>query len=134
MEEKLKHLEIIQNVINRMAGNSFRLKGWSVTLTAAIFALAAKDGNANLIPVAYFPVLIFWFLDAYFLHQEGLYRKLYDTVRVKDRSQIDFSMDTTPFQGDVAPYLKVMFSITLRCFHGALLLSVIIVNLITWRN
>jgi hypothetical protein len=45
MESKLKHLELVQGVINRMAGNSFILKGWSVTLTSALFALAAKDAN-----------------------------------------------------------------------------------------
>ena len=45
MEQKLKHLEFIQNVINRMNSNSFLIKGWAVTLIAAIFALAAKDSN-----------------------------------------------------------------------------------------
>ncbi len=45
MEAKLKHLELSQGVINRMAGNSFLLKGWSVTLVSALFALSAKDSN-----------------------------------------------------------------------------------------
>jgi len=134
MEAKLKHLEFIQGVINRMAANSFLLKGWSVTLTAAIFALAAKDANTQLIFIAYLPVLIFWFLDAYFLRQERLFRKLYDSIRLKEPSDIDFSMDTTPFQQDIASYRSVMFSITLRWFHGILLLSVIIANIIAGRN
>jgi len=80
-DNKLKHLEFVQNVISRMAANSFLLKGWSVTLVAAIFALATKDGNPSLLPVAYLPAFVFWFLDAYFLRQERLYRKLYDEVR-----------------------------------------------------
>ena len=37
MDAKLKHLEMIQGVINRMANCSFLLKGWSVTLIAALF-------------------------------------------------------------------------------------------------
>ncbi len=41
MEAKLKHLEMIQGVVNRMASNSFQLKGWSVVLVSALFALAA---------------------------------------------------------------------------------------------
>ena len=45
MENKLKHLEMIQGIINRMASNSFALKGWSVTLVAGIFALSSKDAN-----------------------------------------------------------------------------------------
>ena len=34
MENKRAHLEMIQAVITRMAGNSFLIKGWSVTLVA----------------------------------------------------------------------------------------------------
>ena len=40
-----KHLELIQGVINRMAGNSFHLKGWSVVLVSALFALAASNAK-----------------------------------------------------------------------------------------
>jgi len=82
MDKKIKHLEFIQAVISRMAGNSFLIKGWSIALVAASFALAAKDTNINYIFVAYFPILIFWLLDGYFLWQERLYRDLYDRVRV----------------------------------------------------
>ena len=41
MESKIAHLKMVQAVITRMAGNSFLIKGWSVTLVAALFALAA---------------------------------------------------------------------------------------------
>ena len=43
MDRQLTHLQMIQAVITRMAGNSFLIKGWSVTLVAALFALAAAD-------------------------------------------------------------------------------------------
>jgi hypothetical protein len=97
-EAKLKHLEFIQSVINRLAGNSFLLKGWSVTLVAALFAFAAKDGNKNYVLVAYLPVLIFWNIDAYFLSRERMFRGLYDSVREKKEDETDFSMDTQPFR------------------------------------
>ena len=45
MEEKIRHLEMVQGVINRMAGNSFFLKGWMVTLVTAFFSLSDKDEN-----------------------------------------------------------------------------------------
>ena len=32
MEAKLKHLEFMQGVINRLATDSFRVKGWVVVL------------------------------------------------------------------------------------------------------
>jgi hypothetical protein len=41
--KRIKHLEFIQATIVRLASNSFLLKGWTVTLVAALFALAAKE-------------------------------------------------------------------------------------------
>src|SRR5712692_9978631 len=99
MDSKLKHLEFVQSVVSRMAGNSFLLKGWSVTLAAALFALSAKDANPRLIAIAYYPILVFWLLDGYFLSQERLFRALYDKVRKTPESEIDFSMDTGEFAG-----------------------------------
>ena len=97
MENKIKHLEMIQGVINRMASNSFKLKGWAVTLAAGIFALASKEAEKQYYLVVYIPVLVFWVLDAYYLFQERLYRALYNEVRKKDEKSIDFSMNTAPF-------------------------------------
>ena len=92
MENKIKHLEIIQGVINRMAGNSFALKGWAVTLVAGIFALASKDADKLYFLVAYIPIIVFWGLDSYYLLQERLYRSLYEKVRFLPEDKIDFSM------------------------------------------
>ena len=44
-EDKHKYMDLVQGVINRMASNSFALKGWAVTLVAGIFALASKDAD-----------------------------------------------------------------------------------------
>ncbi len=131
MEKKIKHLEFIQSIINRMARNSFFLKGWSVTLVAAIFALSTKDGSTALIPIAYLPAIIFWFLDAYFLRQERLYRNLYNHVRQLNESAVDFSLDASTYSTPRDSYFTVMFSITLRLFHGGLIVAIAIINLIT---
>src|SRR5690348_15874734 len=97
MENKLKHLEFIQAAVNRMASNLFLLKGWTITLIAALFALAAKDSDRHYFLIAYFPAFVFWGLDGYFLSQERRFRALFDHVRKLPESQIDFSMDTRPF-------------------------------------
>lgn len=55
MEDRIKYLEMIQEIINRMASNSFALKGWAVTLIAGIFVLAEKDTNKMYFLVAYLP-------------------------------------------------------------------------------
>lgn len=126
MENKRKHLELIQGVINRMAGNLFFLKGWAITLIAALFALSAKDTNPKYILIAYFPVIIFWILDGYFLSQERLFGDLYDDVRKLDEKDIDFSMHTKKYKENKRnSWLRSMFSLTLLWFY----LSLIIVML-----
>lgn len=95
MENKIRHLELIQGVVNRMSSNSFMLKGWAVTLVAGIFVLAGKDTEKLYFLVAYVPVIIFWWLDAYYLLQGRLYRALYDKVRQTSEDNIDFSLDAT---------------------------------------
>lgn len=96
--KKIKHLEMIQDIIKRMASNSFMLKGWAVTLVAGIFALSAKDADKLHFLIAYIPILVFWGLDSYYLLQERLYRALYDKVRTLDENDIDFSMKATKEQ------------------------------------
>ena len=83
----------IQGVINRMASNSFALKGWAVTLIAGIFVLAGKDTDQMYFLVAYIPIIVFWGLDAFYLFQERLYRALYNKVRIMDENEIDFNMN-----------------------------------------
>ena len=118
---KHKHLDFVQAAINRMAGNLFLLKGWTVTLIAALFALAAKDSNKFYVLIAYFPLFIFWTLDGYFLSQERKFRALYDYVRKLDETAIDFSMDTHPFQDDHSnTWLGAMSSRTLVVYYGGL--------------
>lgn len=115
-----------------MAGNCFLLKGWVITLVAALFALSAKDANYNYIFIAYFPVVIFWILNGYFLSQERLFRALYDNVRKLDESKIDFSMDTKNFQTNENGWLRSIFSQTLVIFYltlvGVMLITIYLIK------
>ena len=128
-EKKIKHLEMIQGVVNRMSHISFLLKGWSVVLVSALFALSAKDSNVQFVLLAYFPALIFWFLDGYFLWQERLYRRLYDRARLVDESEVDFSMSTQEVRCATSLWTEVVFSKTLVVFHGVICFTILIVML-----
>ncbi|MBW8004043.1 MAG: hypothetical protein FVQ80_18960 [Planctomycetes bacterium] len=75
-EYMLKEIEIIQDIIKRMAFNSLMIKGWAITLV--VVSLLLKGTDKYQIWIAFIPLLVFWFLDAYFLWQERLYRELYD--------------------------------------------------------
>ena len=127
MSDKQKHLEMIQGVINRLSRNSFLLKGWSVTLFSALIALSTHNSNINLVYFAWIPIIILWGLDAFFLRQEKLFRKLYDLVREVPENKIDFSMDTDQIVGNDRPKRwKAFLSKTLIPFHGPLFLTIIV--------
>lgn len=118
IDAKIAHLGFIQGVITRMGSNSFLLKGWSITLVAAIFALSAKDADQKFVLLAYFPVIVFWMLDAFFLRQEKLFRKLYEEVAANTISSDQFTLDTSVVERDVPSAVCVFFSKTLFPFHG----------------
>ena len=79
-QEKIQHLEFIQNIINRMNSNSFQIKEWMITIVSALLAFYASSGNEIYIFVAVAPTLLFWYLDAYYLQQERGFRKLYNDI------------------------------------------------------
>jgi hypothetical protein len=124
MPEKKAHLEMIQGVVNRLSQNSFLLKGWSVVLVAAVISIAIKEKSTVLLVISFFPVVIFWGLDGYFLRQERLFRKLYDHVRTLQNDQIDYSMDISQFFNRVSPWLAVSVSKTLSAFHGSIVILI----------
>ena len=130
-ETRIAHLQMIQAVITRMAGNSFRVKGWTIILVAALFALAAVDANRFFLYVAYLPAVMFWALDAYFLRQERLFRRLYDQVREAGDENVDFSMNTHPFNAGTT--WSVAWSRTLFLFHGTITATIIVVMLVLIR-
>jgi hypothetical protein len=133
-EDVVKHLELVQGVITRMATNSFVLKGWTITLVAALFALAEKDANVNFAILALFPASSFWGLDAYYLRQERLFRELYETICNPSNDGLQpippFSLDTIKYQDSVASWFQTLWSPTIILVHGtvvALIVTVIVV-------
>ena len=125
MDRKIKHLEFIQSVINRLASDSFRMKGWCVVLVAALFILLAREGHVEFVAVALIPVIAFWGLDGYFLCQERLYRVLYGHVRALEEDEIDFSMNVSPFKtGWPRTWPSATLSRSLLVFYGALAVAI----------
>ena len=131
---KIRHLEMIQGVINRMAANSFKLKGWAVTLVSGIFALASRDEDKLYFLIAYIPIVIFWGLDSYYLLQERLFRSLYNKVRLLDENDINFSMKATKkeFSDEKNHFCSCLFSKTEIWFY--LPLAVVCAGIILITN
>ena len=128
MEEKMRHLEMIQAVITRMASNSFMLKGWAVTLIAGVFVLATKDSETLYFLIAYIPIILFWFLDSYYLQLERKFRVLYKNIGSRDEPDLAFSIKAPEScQNDKTQYVQCFLSPTefLFYFPTALLVSAV---------
>ena len=156
-DKKIKHLEFIQNVIARMNSNSFMIKGWAVTLVAALFALSDKTHEYHLYLIAFIPVPLFWLLDGFFLATERRYTELFKKVSLTKEDDIDFGMnpyhDIELFEiknngkwhvnkrvtnwwrlnkSKAVKWFTATFSITLILFYGVMIVMMFVVK--SWLN
>lgn len=130
-----KEVDLVQSIIERMGNNSFFIKGAAITLVAASILI---EGNLYHYFVAFLPWLMFWYLDAYFLRVERLYRKLYGWLianrLVSDSYLLDIDRKSLEdrFGKTVNSQLKTMFSKTLIVFYGLLLILIILLIVISY--
>ncbi len=129
-EKKIKHLEMIEAIIERMAKNSFQLKGWSMTLVALVGAFSSQGSDKRFMILAFIPIIGFWLLDAFYLQQERRYKQLYKNVAAKDEDKIDFNLDTSLVTGNARElerlcFCRCLFSKTVAVFYGTIAAAMI---------
>lgn len=143
-----KEIDLIQACINRMAHNSFLVKGWAISIVVVGLALVDKKIDPLLIGIIILiPLLSFWWLDAFFLYTEKLYRKLYKWVISERPNENDAEMyDLNPhrfknllFQfkngastNKIESQRSVAWSSTLRTFYFIPIL--LISGICTWLH
>lgn len=127
-EKVIKHLEMIQGIVNRLGSNSFLLKSWSMAIIATAMVLMARQGvNTYVFLALIIPVLSFWILDGYFLWQENLFCEVYDEVRKQDNT--DFSMDIMKYKNKPKScWLSAIRSTTLWIFYISEILFICVVG------
>lgn len=133
-EELFKEIDLIQGCINRMANNSFLIKGWALGVFAGVTAFTKGENLNNIVLLlctTVVPFICFWVLDAYFLQIERKYRAMY-TERLTKRKNNDSDelFDLNPNKYKVGSILRIMFSQTLTIFYGIPFLTSIIVLII----
>lgn len=134
---KLEHLKMIQKIVDRMANNSFLLKGWAILVITTIFTFASNkriDNNIQVILFTNVLLLVFWGLDSYYLQQERKFRKLYDFVRLKKGNNSDFNMNTnqvtlTINESKKLCYFNCFLSITESLFYSVCIIMTVLVYL-----
>ena len=117
-EKIVKHLEMTQGVINRLAGNSFSLKGWSVALLGAALIFIARNDMANtdILWVLFLPIIGFWYLDSFYLRKERLFIEIYNEYRTKKNTDFDMSPMKHTDKAKCC-WLSVFFSPSLMFFY-----------------
>ncbi len=85
----VEELKILQGVINRMAQNSLECKKWTLALAVGVLSLKIEAiSNSYGLCILGVLLLCFWFLDAYYLKQEKLFRKQYQWL-IENRLKTD---------------------------------------------
>ena len=126
----LKEIDIVQWIINRMWTNSFVIKGWAISIVLWVLSLNdfSKSDWLFLIIIMIIAILLFAYLDSYFLQQERLYRKLYKWIVDNREKSDEFLFDTNTdrlFRKEDC-ILRVFFSKTIRPIYFLLIISTII--------
>lgn len=145
-----KEIDLIQGCISRMARNSFEIKKWTVGLITIILGVLGSNKFAALldspmkISLLFLMIICtFWYLDAYFLRLERLYRLKYNWViknhyfyhTVLHTVSYEYAFDLNPYNESMIldkkefrkGILSTMISYTLLCFYGCLALFCFII-------
>jgi hypothetical protein len=80
------YLNLLQGVVTRMASNSSNCKSLCITLVSAIVVVITEKGKPDFAWITLIPILLFCFLDAYYLGLEQGFRCTYNEFvkRVQD--------------------------------------------------
>jgi hypothetical protein len=123
----IEEVKNIQDIIKRMASNSFNLKTWTVTLIIAVILFRS---NNEQIFITFIPLISFWYLDSYYLRQEKLFREVYNHT-LKYRLNNDdklFNINPKKFDDAIAPTFKIMFTVSTIPFYGSVFTILIIMS------
>lgn len=120
----IEEVKLIQDIIKRMASNSFNVKTWAITL---IVATLLFKGNDKHIFIAFIPLFAFWYLDAYYLRQERLFREIHKWItlyRIDNEDKL-FDFNPTKFTDKVQSTKRIMWSISILPFYGSIFLMLV---------
>jgi hypothetical protein len=94
------HLQMIQSVVSRLAAQSTTIKGWCVTVTAALLGYGATATTPIIVGIAVYVIVAFATLDSYYLVLERSYRDLYRHAAGEEQADWNLSINR-PASGQV---------------------------------
>jgi hypothetical protein len=128
-ELRVKHLEMVQGVVTRLAGQGATIKNYCVTVTTAVCGFAITLQRPFVALLALFPIALFALLDAQYLRVERRFRALFDQFRREDWRELpsfEISLNAAP----KVAYASILRSWSIFNFYTPLALGVVIVVLL----
>lgn len=126
---RIAHLNMLQAIVARLAGNSAQCKTWCVAIVSALFGLAGATKSGRIAVAAIIPILVFGFVDAAYLANEKAYRDLYNRIvaRIRGNSYglADFGDLTAPV--DVGHYIWAFSSWSVLPVYLGLIIAYVVV-------
>ena|SRR3989338_2295679 len=125
------HLNITQNVIQRMASNSASSKGWAIALVSALLVIVADKGKPNYFLIAIIPTVLFWALDAYYLGLERMFRASYNNFIGKlhaGKLIADDLYAVSPTGNMIKAFFCAVFSFSVWPLYVTLLIMMLLVK------
>lgn len=86
-DDRIRHLEMLQSTITRMAGAAAAIKNLSLIIVAGALAFIATSKEPALALFAAALTVAFWLLDARYLQQEKWFRDMFEKERALDPSE-----------------------------------------------
>jgi hypothetical protein len=126
---RVKHLEMVQAIVTRLANQGATIKNYCITVTTAICGFAITLHQPTVALLALFPLVVFGLLDAQFLRLERRFRALFDQIRNEDwgkSSSFEINLHKSP----KISYVRILFSWSILWFYAPIAVGVVIVVLI----
>jgi hypothetical protein len=122
-EARIRHLEMIQGIVDRLSGHGASSKNFCITVATATLGLAAALQMPKLALLAVVQVVAFAIIDAQYLSVERRYRQLFNRVRSAGLAEpTTFDLRAEPHA--LAGFWRAFGSWSVWCFYVPALVGV----------
>jgi hypothetical protein len=133
-DPRVKYLELVQDVIARMSGNSATIKRSSLVVAAAAISVSTALGKPLILLFTAALILVFAFLDARYLRIERCYRDLYDEIRNEAPTRRpDFRLKPPATSAAAHPVAGLMISWSVAGLYLSTVLFMLVLTGIMWK-
>ena len=130
-ELRIKHLEMLQALITRMASYGAAFKSYCITVTTAVIGFAFTLHRPAVAALALLPVVAFGVADAQYLRVERRFRDVFNLVRKESweaMPSFDIHLESAPDQS----FLAAVTSWSIIWFYMPLAVGVLVAVLGAW--